>query len=304
MIRRFNVLVAVATLACCASLAPSLRAQTYPGGTPVAPPPKTLGRVEKEDIPKDEKKAQPKFDPKTSTPTGEQVAETVLLVTTRSPRPRDVLKQIRRNGVERGQMTRATADGRTEEVTYEQRFIHGDTADKDKIRLDQKTPAQEYALVFNAGQVWGVINGTAFTPREETAAVFLSRTRHGLDTLLRYKENGSTINFITKDKQKNIDLWIVDLTDKEKHTTRFYVSSRTGNVLALEYEETPPGADKPIKYRRTFHDYRTVQGTLVPYRSVLYENDKQTEETRVLTVTYGVRMDDTFFQNPQAAEAR
>jgi hypothetical protein len=42
----------------------------------------------------------------------------------------------------------------------------------------------------------------------------------------------------------------------------------------------------------------------VPYRTVLYENDKQIEETRVLSVTYGVRMDDTYFQNPQAAEAR
>ena len=35
--------------------------------------------------------------------------------------------------------------------------------------------------------------------------------------------------------------------------------------------------------------------------TVLYADDKQLEETRVLTVTYGIRMDDTFFQNPQTA---
>ncbi|HEX8181303.1 MAG TPA: hypothetical protein VF525_17305 [Pyrinomonadaceae bacterium] len=297
--RRFSVLAAAVVLVLTATLAPCL-AQTNPNAPsqPATPPAKTLGRVDKEDIPKEQKKSSPNLAKANATPTGEQVAELVILVTVAT---REVQKQIRRNGVERGSMTRASSDGRTEEVTYEQRFVHGETAAKDKIRLDQKTPANEFALIYNEGQVWGVINGTAFTPREEAAAEFLSRTRHGLDALLRYKENGSTVTFVSKDKQKNIDMWLVDLTDKDKQTTRYYVSARSGNVLALEYEETPPGADKPVKFRRTFHDYRRVQGTNVPYRTVLYQNDKQTEETRVLTVTYGIRMDDTYFQNPQAA---
>ena len=300
MIRRFNVLAALAALAVAASVVPALRAQTNPNAptTPTTAPAKTLGRVEKEDIPKDEKKTQPKIEKASVNPTGDQVAELVLLISVGN---REILKQLRRNGVERGQMTRATADGRTEEITYEQRFVRGETSDKDKIRLDQKTPAAEYALVYNTGQVWGVINNTAFTPREEVAASFESRRRHGIDALLRYKEDGATVTFVNKDKQKNIDMWVIDLTDKDKQTTRYYVSVRTGNVLALEYEETPPGASAPIKYRRTFHDYRRAQGTAFPYRSVLYQNDKQIEETRVLTVTYGIRMDDSYFQNPQTA---
>lgn len=305
MSRRFNVLSAVAALVLLASLAPCLRAQTNPSApnTPTTPPARTLGRVDKEDIPKQEKKTPPKLDLAKVTPTGEQVAETVIFATAPSNNARAVLKQIRHNGVERGQVARVTNDGRNETVIYEQRFVQGDTADKDKIRLDQKTPATEFALVYNGGQLWGIINGTSFAPREEAAAGFLMQTRHGLDALLRYKENGSTITFVSKDKQKNIDLWIVDLTDKEKHSTRYYVSSRTGHVLSLEYAETPPGAAQPVKYRRTFHDYRFTQSTLVPYRTVLYANDKQLEETRILTVTYGIKMDDTYFQNPQAATA-
>jgi hypothetical protein len=300
VIRRFNVPAALAAFALAATLAPTLRAQTNPSAptTPITPPVRTLGHVDKEDIPKEEKKAQPKLNQANAVPTGEQVAETVLLVTVAT---REVQKQIRRNGVERGSITRATSDGHTEEIKYEQRFVRGETAAKDKIRLDQKTPANEFALIYNEGQVWGIINGTGFTPREETAADFLARTQHGVDALLRYKENGSTVTFVSKEKQKNIDLWLVDLIDKDKHTTRYYVSAHTWNVLALEYEETPPGADKPVKYRRTFHDYRRVQGTAVPFRTVLYANDKQVEETNVLTVTYGIRMDDSYFQNPQTA---
>jgi hypothetical protein len=47
-------------------------------------------------------------------------------------------------------------------------------------------------------------------------------------------------------------------------------------------------------------DYRVAQGTLVPYRSVLMEDGKQIQETRVLNVTYGVKLDDSLFKSPEA----
>ena len=120
---------------------------------------------------------------------------------------RPVLAQIRRNGVERGRITRFMTDGKTEEATYERRFIRGESADKDKIRLDQKMPTMEYSLIFGEGRLWGVINGAAFTPRQEAADAFLSQHHHSIEGLLRYKENGATINLVGKDKQKGLDLY-------------------------------------------------------------------------------------------------
>lgn len=239
------------------------------------------------------------------TPTAEQLAEFVILVYGGGG-GRSTLAQIRRNGVERGKTTRATEDGRSEEITYEQRFVRGESFAKDKMRLEQKTPSMEYALVYNEGRVWGVINGAAFTPRQETADDFLLRTRHGIDALLRYKENGSTLSLVGKEKQKGLDLWVLDLTDKEGHKTRYFISAnpdirRSGRVLWLEYERPAPAGGEPIKFKRTYHDYRYAQNTLVPYRTVLYQGDRQVQETRVLTVTYGIRMDDAAFQNPEAA---
>jgi hypothetical protein len=238
-------------------------------------------------------------------PTAEQVAETVILVYGGGG-GRAILDQIRRNGVERGKLTRTASDGRVEESSYEQRFVRGETAGKDKIRVDQKMPTMEYALVYNAGQMWGIINGTTFTPKQDAAAEFISQTQHGIDTLLRYKENGSTLVFVGKEKMKGLDLWVIDLTTKEKNTTRYYISAnpdvrRMARVLWLEYEETPPDSTQPGKFRRTFHDYRYSQNTLVPFRSVLYKDDKQVQEARVLTVTYGIKMDDSYFKNPEAA---
>jgi hypothetical protein len=231
--------------------------------------------------------------------TPEQIAEFVIAITG----SRALLSQIRRNGLERGRISRMTPEGRPEESRYELRFVHGDTIEKDKVRIDQKTPQAEYTLVNTAGKVFGIINGSAFTPRAETTADFLSQQTHSLDALLRYKENESKLASAGKDKQQGIDLYVIDLIDKANRKTRYFVSAKTFRVLWLEYEETPPDGSTAIKYSKRFYDYRVAQSTLVPYRTVLFEDGKQTMETRILTVTYGVKMEDSLFQHPDQASS-
>jgi hypothetical protein len=210
------------------------------------------------------------------------------------------LEHIRRNGVERGKITRVGAQGNPEEANYERRFVRGENLDKDKIRLDQKTSNIEYSLIYGDGKLWGIINGAAFTPRQDAVTSFLSQHHHSIDSLLRYKECGATITLIGKEQQKGLDLYVVDLVDKEKRKTRYYISARTLRILWLEYEEAPSGGASAVKYTRKFLDYRAVQQTLVPYHVVLLEDGRQTQETHILTITYGTKFDESIFKSPEA----
>jgi hypothetical protein len=212
---------------------------------------------------------------------------------------RPALEQIRRNGVERGRITRFNSQGNPEEANYERRFVRGENLDKDKIRLDQKLPTMEYSLIFDDGKLWGIINGAAFTPRQDATADFISQHHHSIDSLLRYKECGATISVIGKEQQKGLDLYVIDLVDKEKRKTRYFISARSLRVLWLEYEESAPGG-VAVKYVRKFLDYRVVQQTLVPYRVVLTADGRESQETNVLTITYGVKVSDSIFKNPEA----
>ncbi|HEY3040027.1 MAG TPA: hypothetical protein VGJ66_14905 [Pyrinomonadaceae bacterium] len=252
--------------------------------TPTNPPP--------------DKKTDQKVDKNQKNFTAEQIAESSIYLYG----SRALLAQIRRNGVERGRICKPTCEvGKTEEAAYERRFMRGESMDEDKIRLDQKMPTLEYSLVYGGGgRLWGIINGASFTPRQDAASTFLSQLRHSLDTLLRYKENGSTLSLVGKDKQKGLDLYILDVIDKDKQSTRYYLSAKTLHVLWLEYEEPAPGGSAPLKYSRKYMDYRYAQGTLVPYRSVLLEEGKQIQETRILNVTYGIKLDDALFKSPEA----
>jgi hypothetical protein len=237
-------------------------------------------------------------DPKA--PTAEQIAETVILFAG-GGMGRVTLNQIRRNGLERGRLTRTGQDGRAEEVRYELRFVRGDKPEKDKVRFDSKTPQAEYSLVYGGGRVFGLVNGSIFTPRPDAMAGFIAQQAHSIDALLRYKENESKLTSAGKDKQQGVDLYVIDLTDKANRKTRYFISAKTFRVLSLEYEEIPPGSTIAVKYTRRFYDYRMAQSTWVPYRTVLLEDGKQTSETRILTITYGVKMEDSLFQNPDAS---
>jgi len=231
--------------------------------------------------------------------TAEQITESAIAMAGNGF-GRAVLGQIRRNGLEIGKETRIRPDGRSEESRYELRFVHGDKPEKDKVRIDSKTPQAELAFIYGEGRLFGVINGTTFTPKPDDAADFISKQVHSIDALLRYKENESKISSAGKDKQQGIDLYVIDLVDKANRKTRYFISAKTFRILSLEYEEVPPGGAAAVKYTKRFYDYRVAQGTQVPYRTVLLEDGKQTIETHILTITYGVKMDDALFKSPEA----
>lgn len=230
--------------------------------------------------------------------TAEQIVESVIVVSGTRPG----LAQVRKTGLENGRLSRMTSEGRAEEVRYQRRFIAGDKFEKDKIRLDQKTAQTEFTLVKNGERIFGIINGSPFTPRAETTAEFLSQQTHSIEALLRYKENESKLASAGKDKQQGIDLYVIDLIDKANNKTRYFISVKSLRVLWLEYEEALPAAP-PVKFMKRFYDYRYAQSTLVPYRTVVYVDGKQSTETRVMTITYGVKTDDSVFQHPDGASA-
>ena len=277
------------------ALAAFFVSMTLPANTRAAAVQQETKQQETKQETKQDTKPVAKPDPKQDTKfTAEQIVESTILIYGSRP----LLEQIRRNGVERGKLTRFPAQGNPEEADYERRFVRGENLEKDKIRLDQKLPTMEYSLIFGEGKLFGLINGAAFTPRQDASANFISQHHHSLEALLRYKECGSTITLVGKDAQKGLDLYVIDLLDKQQRKTRYYISARSLRVLWLEYEEGSPGG-VAVKYQRKFLDYRAVQQTLAPYRIVLFEDGRQSQETRVLTITYGVKVSDSIFKSPE-----
>lgn len=226
--------------------------------------------------------------------TAEQLAETAVFSYgfpgyATIPIGRDRLNQIRKTTIEKGRTVHTTPDGKTEQATYQRYVIRGEDLSKEKIRLDQDFPTARYALIYSGDKIFGVYNNTVFAPREDASRSFGDQINHGLEALLRYKENGSTLELAPREKVMGVDYHVLDVTDKQSRKTRFYISAKTYRVMMLTYEEAG------VKYKRRFYDYNYAQGTLVPFRSVLWADDKQVEESEVGTITFGQKVDDGMF---------
>lgn len=202
---------------------------------------------------------------------------------------RDRLNQIRKTTLERGKVSVTNAQGQIEQANYQRFILRGENSSKEKIRLDQEFPTARYSLVFADEKIFGIYNNTVFTPREDASRTFENQIAHSIDALLRYRENESTIVLAAREKLMGVDYYVLDLTDKQDRKTRFYVSAKSFRVMMLTYDEGG------VTYKRKFYDYNYAQGTLVPYRSVLWAGDKQVEEVEIGTVTFGQKIDEGLF---------
>ena len=100
MLRRFQILALAVMLLGAVGFYPAFAQTTDPAAVPTPTPPVKV-----------DKKLQPVTGKEGQMPTAEQVAETVILIYGGGG-GRSVLDQIRRNGVERGKLTRTASDGR------------------------------------------------------------------------------------------------------------------------------------------------------------------------------------------------
>ena len=182
MLRRSLALIALFAFAVSVALPVETRALIIRQQDPKQPDPKQPEPKQQEpkqrDTKQDSKQSETKF-------TAEQVVESVILIYGTRP----ALEQIRRNGVERGRITRYTTEGNTEETSYERRFIRGESLDKDKIRLDQKLPTMEYSLIFigqvNDEQIETFCLFSTYQ-RQRRAALFIAQQR--IDTVAVLRE--------------------------------------------------------------------------------------------------------------------
>lgn len=218
--------------------------------------------------------------------TAEQIVETTILLYG----TRDNLKQIRKSVFERGKISLTNAEGKVEQANYERWILRGDSLDKERIRFDQEFPNAKFSLVYKDNKIFGIFNDSVFTPREDAAKAFENQIWHGLEALLRYKENGATVELAGKEKIMGVEFHLLDVTDKQNRKTRFFISTKTFRAMILEYTE------ESIKYRRKFYDYNYAQGTLFPYHTILWADGKQIEETTVQTITFGQRVQEDLFQ--------
>jgi hypothetical protein len=244
----------------------------------------------KEDKKNEDKKNQSEVFKRLEKLTAEQLAEIIILAYGGRPE----LKQVRTNGTEEG-IIRLAGDDKDIEGRFSRKFVRREGSQQDLTRVDVELPKEKITFGFNGYTVWAARDGVNFTPTTEAEKSFLASLTHNYDSLLRYKEHESTVERSGEENIVGIDTFKLDLTHRDGSKTRYYVSAKTYRILHLEYELNLAPDSQATKFRESFFDFRPIQNTLVPTKSMLYENGRFIQEVKLTQIQYHTKLDEELF---------
>jgi hypothetical protein len=198
--------------------------------------------------------------------------------------------------------------------SYLLRSIKKEKSSQDLLRVDldlsaaenaqgQTGPPVKYVIGFNGASVWSAQNGQYVSPRAGADIAFRAQLTHEYMALLRYKEDGSKIDYIGLETVVGVECFVVDLTTADGEKTRFWLSSRTYRVLHCEYELKLVEGQPPTKYRIDYYytpfSAAVIQNTLVPVRREMKQDGKFVQEIKLNNIVYSAKLDPEIFQHLQ-----
>lgn len=197
---------------------------------------------------------------------------------------------------------------------YLLRSIKKDNSSQDLLRVDlelspaenasgQTAPPIKYVIGFNGASVWSAQNGQYVNPRAGADIAFRAQLTHEYMALLRYKEDGSKLEYVEPQTVVGVATFVVDMTSADGQKTRYWLSSRTYRVLHCEYElklvEGQPLTKYRIDYYYTPVSAAVVQNTLLPVRREMKQDGKFVQEIKLTSVLYSAKLDPEIFQHLQ-----
>lgn len=167
----------------------------------------------------------------------------------------------------------------------------------------QSAPSIKYVIGFNGASIWSAQNGQYVNPRGGADIAFRAQLTHEYMALLRYREDGSKLEYVGPETVVGVDTNVIDLTTADGEKTRYWLSTKTYRVLHCEYELKLAEGQPPTKYRIDYYytpfSSAIVQNTLLPVRREMKQDGKFVQEIRLLNINYSAKLDPEIFQHLQ-----
>jgi hypothetical protein len=168
--------------------------------------------------------------------------------------------------------------------------------------IELELPGTRYLIGFDGQETWSIHDGEIQKPSPQEVRLFRAGHDHSYESLLRYKENNSKLEYVGSKNLGTFDLDIIDLVSTEGIRTRYEISRRTYRVLYLSYEDKSDPQGESVNYRLNFKDFRVIQNTLVPYETLVFQNGKVIEERKIVEAAFNVQLEEKAFKAENATK--
>jgi hypothetical protein len=227
----------------------------------------------------------------------------------KKPKPEDVVERsilfygsraalygVQRNGTLRALIKFFTDEG-TREGKSVTKFIRKGKLAEDLLMIDLELPGTRYIIGYDGQETWAIQDGEIQKPPEDAVEAFRSAHEHSYEALLRYKENGSKLEYVGTNKLGTLEMDIIDMISPSGARTRYEISRKSWRIIYASYEDSKP---TPVKYRLYFKDFKPVQNTLVPHEIQVFQDGKLIEERRLVESVFNIQLDENAFKAENA----
>lgn len=169
------------------------------------------------------------------------------------------------------------------------------------LRTDISVMGQEIISAIDGETGWAkqpaMMGGTGEAEDMPGALVKESRKQVNLGgSLLNYKENGSTVELVGKEKLDGVDVYHLKLTEKNGDITNLFLS--TSNYYTLKSAGKRNIQGKDIDAEVNFSNFKQIEGLTFPFtmETASPMGGMMTIETE--TIKLNPTIDDTIFKKP------
>jgi hypothetical protein len=232
----------------------------------------------------------------------------------KTPKPEDVVERtilaygsraailgIQRNGVLRANIKFHTPEGIREGKSVT-RFIRKPKLLEDLLMIELELPGTRYMIGFDGKETWEIQDGEIIQPNPDNVNAFRKAHEHSYEALLRYKENGSKVEYVSTNRFGTFDMDLIDLISSEGVRTRYEISRKTSHILYLNYEEAPKPGAPPVKYRLNFKNFQVIQNTVVPYETRVFQDGNLIEERKIVESAFNIQLEEKAFKAENAGK--
>jgi len=111
--------------------------------------------------------------------------------------------------------------------------------------------------------------------------------------LLSDRDPTRTVNFAGQDKVGDRAADVIEIVSREGSQVRLYIDAATGQMLKKQYRGVAV-AGPPSKVDEIYEDFREAGGIRVPFKIIVFQDDKKFGETQITEFEYntGVKPED------------
>jgi predicted Zn-dependent peptidase len=165
----------------------------------------------------------------------------------------------------------------------------------DKFRQDVITPFGELSLAYDGEQGWQKTpQGSRAAPPPLLELLRKGAARTPVRLLREAAEGMRAVQFLETAEVDGHKAEVILVTDAAGDAVKLSVDLATGNLLKLAFQGVAPGQG-PVLEEQLFSDFRPVAGLMIPFKVVVLQDGKKSQERSVDSAEVNIGLDPKLF---------